>query len=233
MAKIIFSGIAVTEMRGKLGNEIFSRNAQGAYVKSFVIPTNTITALRTAARENFASAVSLWSIVDESQLVTWQELQSRLFRSSKVSQRYRLNSRSVFISSNYNLLCAGQLPVMVADALSKLEQILSFSIVELKSANFRLSVEFVGNGSIVPLNHVLVVSASASVSSGIKSKKNGLVVVSVLDELSDASDFDVIADYSSVYGSPVSGKNIFLSFHLVNVLNGLSSVRHFGFSVVS
>lgn len=233
MAKITFSGIGITEMRGKLGTEIFSRNAQGAYVKSFVVPTNTITALRTAARDNFASAVSLWTLIDSAQLTTWQELQSRVFKSSKVAQRYRLTPRSVFISSNYNLLCSGQLPIMVADAFSKLEQIAKFSIVELTSTNFRLSVEFVGGSFIVPENHALVVSASNCVSAGIKSKKNGLVVVSVLDEFSDASDFNIVTDYSSIYSAPVVGKNVFLSFHLVNVINGLASVRHFGFSVVS
>ena len=60
MAKLKF-GMIVTDMRGKLGGHVFSKNRSGAYSRTKVTPVNPQTASQTAVRSLFAQISQGWS----------------------------------------------------------------------------------------------------------------------------------------------------------------------------
>ena len=57
MAKIKF-GMMMTDARGKLGGQVFSKNKGGAYVRTKVTPSNPQTIAQTTRRALFAA---IWS----------------------------------------------------------------------------------------------------------------------------------------------------------------------------
>lgn len=60
MAKIKF-GMMMTDARGKLGGQVFSKNNAGAYVRTKVTPSNPQTSSQAGARSLFGSISAGWS----------------------------------------------------------------------------------------------------------------------------------------------------------------------------
>lgn len=233
MAKIIFSGIGITEMRGKLGNEVFTKGRGGAMVRSYVVPTNTITANRTLVRAYWSDAVSLWASVDEFQLKFWEQLNARVFGKSAVGNRFKMSTRNLFIKCNYSLLCAENSPILAPDPLSPYYMAKSVAIDTLTDSAFTATVNFPQSGSIVPPDHVLVISASPSVSPSINYARNFFLRIAFISEGDSTNAIDLFTRYFDTFGTPVATQKIFIRATSVNVLNGLSSKPVQTFAIVA
>lgn len=86
---LIQTGSIVADIRGKVGDEIYSRNRGGSYVKSYAVPTGEPSPRQLSYRENFAQAVSVWNGLPEASKQIWdsyaqanpQRLRSGLIKS--------------------------------------------------------------------------------------------------------------------------------------------------------
>lgn len=210
-------------MRGKLGNEVFTKNRSGAISRAYVVPSNTITAYRTLVRGYWADVVSLWSSVDANQLLYWQELNTRVFGKSSIGNRFKMTARNLFIKCNYSLLCADQLPTLTPAVYSPYEPCTSLVVNVLSVSNIQVTANSVAKDFTVPLNHVAVISASPSVSAGINYPRNNFIRIQIVDELEALDALDVTDKYTDVFGAPVVGQKVFFRCHFVNVLNGLTA----------
>lgn len=72
MAKIKF-GMMMTDARGKLGGQVFSKNRAGAYVRTKVTPVNPQTALQQEGRELLGSLSQQWGLLTQAQIDQWNE----------------------------------------------------------------------------------------------------------------------------------------------------------------
>lgn len=70
MAKIKF-GMMMTDARGKLGGQVFSKNRSGAYVRTKVTPVNPRSISQQANRSLLGSLSSLWSGLTDVQRNAW------------------------------------------------------------------------------------------------------------------------------------------------------------------
>lgn len=220
-------------MRGKLGNEVFTKNRGGAIARAYVVPTNTITANRTAVRDNWSDAVSLWPSVDSFQLKFWEQLNSRVFGKSSIGNRFKMTTRNLFIKCNYSLLCAGELPILAPDPLSPYYMPKSLAIDVLSVGDIKVTVDFLGFGNSVPPNHVVVISASPSVSPSINYPRNFFLRTAFFSEFDSLNSVSIFSEYNSIFGAPVSGQKIFFRVTSVNVLNGLSATPVTSFEIVT
>lgn len=94
MARIV-GGSPMGELRGKLGSSVFSRNAAGAYVRSYVVPVNPNTASQAQARSSLAQVVGSYHSLTAEQKELWDEyaLTSGVFSSGF----------NAFVSSNQTI----------------------------------------------------------------------------------------------------------------------------------
>lgn len=233
MAKIIFSGIGITEMRGKLGNEVFTRGRGGAMARAYVVPTNTITANRTLVRSYWADANSLWASVDEFQLKFWEQLNARVFGKSKVGNRFKMSTRNLFVKCNYNLLCSDNSPILAPDPLSPYYMAKSIVIENLTDTDFSVTVTFPEFGTTVPDDHVLVISCSPCVSPSINYARNFFLRAAFLSAGDPCNNYDFYSRFFAIHGTPVTGQKIFVRAYAVNVLNGLASKPVQSFAIVA
>lgn len=223
MAKILFSGIGITAARGKLGDTVFTANKSGAITRLYVVPVNTITVYRTAARDAFATAVSLWSSVELDEFIMWQQFASRFKKKNVVHGVYRADARHMFIQCNMNLLCALQLPISVPSFNSFTVEPLSLSLACVSGVSLSAVFKSLLGSALVPEHHVLYCQFSPCVSSGINFPRNNFIACSVLSEFTDVNAYNFYADYLAVFGAPVAGLKLFARFALVNVDSGLKS----------
>ena len=70
MAKIKF-GMMMTDARGKLGGQVFSKNRSGAYVRTKVTPVNPRTAAQPLSRSILGTLSASWSGLTEVQRRSW------------------------------------------------------------------------------------------------------------------------------------------------------------------
>ncbi len=233
MAIAQFSGIGVTEARNKLGDYVFTRNRGGQTLRIFVIPTNTLSTHRTNTRNNFATAVSLWSSLDVEAVTQWNIFSKRYKRRNSIAQQYTPSGRAMFIECNCNLLAAQAFPIEFPVFNKITVPVSSVKIDLANSSELLFSPSFLGAGFVVPEFHILTVSASPCVSNGINYPKNFFQPIAVFPELTDMYRTDLWLSYSNNYYAPVPGQAIFLKVSLVNYLTGLRSVPVICKSVVS
>lgn len=67
----IRTGSIVADIRGKVGDEIYSRNRGGAYVKEYAVPTNPDTSHQQLRRTFTADAVAAWQALSDDEAQLW------------------------------------------------------------------------------------------------------------------------------------------------------------------
>lgn len=133
-------GSIVSDISGKVGTEIYSRNKGGPYVKSFAVPSNPESSFRTLAESYMAAANGAWQSLSDSDYEIWSSFTQTFLKSSFGSGYKNRDPRDFYISCFINRKVAGlsgsPSPVMPQPSgfLS-----LSISIPAVNSIMFNLS----------------------------------------------------------------------------------------------
>lgn len=107
MALIKFGG-GITEMRGSMAGNVFSRNKSGAYVRARTKPTNPNTALQQAVRNALAQLTVRWSqTVTAAQRTAWNLYASSVSMTNKLGESIFLSGFNQYLRSNIVLLQSG------------------------------------------------------------------------------------------------------------------------------
>lgn len=231
MAIAMMSGIGITAMRNKLGNEVFTRNRSGQVVRIYVVPVNTITAARSDVRNNWRTCISLWQAVTADEVEQWHIFGQRIMKRNAVAQAYRLGARNAFFMCNQNLLCSGLFPVSAPTFNAMPGIILRAQCNTLTVVSMLLSIKFIANSLVVPDDSVLTVSASPSVSAGINYPRNNFKQIAIYPEFTAADPLNVSADYLAMYGAPTVGQKVFFRISCVQVKSGLRS-KYYTFAAI-
>lgn len=100
MALIKFGG-GITEMRGSIAGNVYSRNRYGAYVRARTVPVNPQSALQTEVRSSIAALAVRWSsTLTAAQRTAWNLYGSSIAMSNKLGETIFLSGFNHFIRSN-------------------------------------------------------------------------------------------------------------------------------------
>src|SRR5690606_4000781 len=103
MAKIKF-GMMMTDARGKLGGQVFSKNRGGAYVRTKVTPSNPQTLAQTIVRTNLGNISQLWNSLTTDQIAGWNSAVEN-WKSTDIFGDIKIPSgKNLFTKLNVNLL---------------------------------------------------------------------------------------------------------------------------------
>lgn len=99
MAKIKF-GMMMTDARGKLGGQVFSKNRSGAYVRTKVTPVNPQTTFQQANRASLGALSSNWSALTEAQRSAWNEAAPQWEKTNVFGDLTRPTGKNLFTGLN-------------------------------------------------------------------------------------------------------------------------------------
>lgn len=106
----ISTGPIVSEIRGKIGDTIYSRNTGGAYSKAYVVPVQPNTAIQLTRRAQMAEAIANWQALSDDERMLWVRL-SELTRSKGSLLKGRRAGYSLFVSRDLNRqIIGGSIP---------------------------------------------------------------------------------------------------------------------------
>ena len=99
MATIKFSAI-VSDVRGIVGGNIFSRGANGSYVKSFTKPVNKNTQIQQTTRNNLAVYSAKWRQLTDGDRQAWIDATSQQKYSNRVGTASTYTGFQLFMKTN-------------------------------------------------------------------------------------------------------------------------------------
>ena len=117
MALVKFGG-GITEMRGSIGGNVYSRNKSGAIVRQRTKPVNPGTSFMVLAKSIFTAVSALWSNggLTETQRQGWRDYADNVPWLNKLGETISLNGNSRMVKANVARQTAGLAIVLDAPA---------------------------------------------------------------------------------------------------------------------
>lgn len=107
MASVQFGG-GVTEIRGSIAGNVFSRNAGGAYLRARTTPINPATNRQAAVRDALAEAAQAWNLtLTNAQREAWNDYAAVVPWQNRLGQQIFLSGQNMYVRSNALILRAG------------------------------------------------------------------------------------------------------------------------------
>lgn len=208
----------MTDARGKLGGQVFSKNRAGSYVRTKVSPVNPQTSAQMASRQLLGSLSAGWNDLSASAIAAWNGAVEN-WKSTDIFGDIKLpTGKNLYTALNKNSQGAGGSTISLPPAKMELDVLPSTTpVFDLTSSELSLPI------GIVPANHILQVWATPPVNEGVNYIKNKLRVIANYN----AGSLDDSATYSAYvakFGNPVLGQKIFIGVRYIGT-NGQAGVR--------
>jgi hypothetical protein len=224
MAKVIMAD--GSEIRGKIGGKVYSRNASGAFVRKFVKPTNKNSALQQTSRNAFASVSNAYRTLTDAQRQTFETMRTFYKRPDALGNLVTPTASQLFSRLNGVLLQNGQ--VSTGTLMTTCPS--PFPLVGVKNLapTFDISdgellanITFNDNTVLVPTGQKVIVMATPSISAGIKSVPKGIFSkIALLDEDDNTGTLPIETGYFALFGTPQAGDTFYMKVQSFSVSTG-------------
>jgi hypothetical protein len=104
---IITTSPIVSEIRGSVGTQTFSKNHYRAYVKTRKAPTQSASLYASLARSNMSDATSFWFGETEATKQAWVDFAPYFFAHNRLGKASRLSGFNAYIRAWMHILYAG------------------------------------------------------------------------------------------------------------------------------
>lgn len=212
MAKIKF-GMMMTDARGKLGGQVFSKNKSGSYVRTKVTPTNPRTAKQMASRSILGTLSAGWNALTLAQVTAWNKAVDQWAKTDIFGDLKNPTGKNLFVSLNKNLLGIGEDVINLPPNKQEMLDLSALAVTYDAVAN-----EFTVTGLQASGTGYYQVMASPVVPTGVNYVKNKLRVVG--RALSTETTASVLDDnYTATFGSAPIANRVFVQIRFIG-LNG-------------
>lgn len=195
----------MTDARGKLGGQVFSKNRSGAIVRTKVSPVNPQSVSQSRVRNIFGSLSSAWRNLAEVDRLAWIAQATTTVKTNIFGDNYNTTGKNLFVSLNSNLGTCG-LPAILTPAepqptgyVDQLE-----GVYDIAGEEF--SITRVLND--VPAGSYLVFEATAPSSAGIYNFKGKYKVFLVVLASATVTPELYYNAYNEKFGNPAEGQKI-------------------------
>lgn len=220
MAQIKFSGIGVTEARGKLSGTVFSRGRSGAILRNSVKPTNPRTNKQLLTRAKLSLSAASWKNLTAEQRLMWQSAASTgtYNLKNKLGETVVQNGFGAFTAINAALSVVdwgGNTPPQATPpALDDTAETMLLSLTGAAAVP-ALSLQ---TSEALPADTYLVISASAQQSQGV-SRPSVFRVISTPSET--GTTISILSAYTAVWGTLQAGKQVFVRAYVLSATVGI------------
>lgn len=203
-AKIKF-GMFITEMRGKVGGTVISRNRGGAYTKNKVTPLNPNTSYQQTVKARLAALSQGWRGLTEAQRVAWDAIVDLYARTDVFGDLRNPSGQQLYIRVNANLENAGQVAISDPVFPVGVDAIVSGALV-MNSVGPVSTIAYTPTPT--PAAHALIVEATEQLSQGIMNANSKFRQVEVFAP-AQVSPADFSVTYAAKFGALVTGTKVF------------------------
>lgn len=219
MARIKF-GMMMTDARGKLGGQVFSKTRSGAVVRTKVTPTNPQTAAQSQVRSILGQLSARWKSLAERQRQAWNDAVASYPRTNAFGDTYLSSGKNLFTGVNQNILNIGGVITVSPPELLPLPYLVIVTAGVTVTALGISSITLDHLGEYPGGEWFLVVEATSSMSAG---RYNFSGSYRKVGEFSADAQPPILAlgsKYTEKFGSPTVGDKVSFRCYLVNQQTG-------------
>lgn len=216
---IMIPGVAVSQVSGRVGGTIFSRNKGGAYLRNGSKPIIVTSEAAQLIKAVVAGASRGWADLTQVQRDAWATWAGENPVINRLGQSRTLSGHQCFVQLNSRLLYAGFTaltlpPVATAPAPAP--------IVSLSCDISDTEAEIVFAPTPLGTGLALQVLAYPAPSEGIKNVKNRLALV-YTGAAATASPVDIFAEVTARFGTLQAGQVLHIAARVLDSATGLIS----------
>lgn len=216
MAKIKF-GMMMTDARGKLGGQVFSKNRAGAYVRTKVTPSNPRTITQQLSRAILGALSAGWSGLDEAQRRTWNNAVNDWQSTDVFGDLRKPTGKNLFTGLNKEILQSGGTQINVAPEKVEVPNI---TIVSAEAEIAASQFDIVTSGTTTGAK--LQVWATPALTQGTSFIDDKLRVIGYINGGANVT-LDIFDLYVDKFGALASGANVYVQVKVV-MANGQAGV---------
>lgn len=217
MAKYI--GLMTTDMRGKIGGQVASKNRYGTYFRARVAPVQPRTTYQENARALLTAVSQAWRGLSTAVIAEWNSIASSYVRSNSLGNSTTLTGAQLYNKLSINLTNINPSGGVVSAAPSAPVSVAACGISSCTASP--TTFVCVGSEAAVPAATTLFIFASKPVSAG-KSffGKKTYRFIAVEAAATSLTALSIFTAYSARFGAPTAGARIAVKFIPVNTATG-------------
>lgn len=223
-------GIIVSEARGKVSGNVFSKNKGGAIVRNRVTPINRRSANQQNQRQQLAALAASWRGLTEEQRVGWNAASPNFPQSDNLGQTIFLSGEQLYIRCNLNLILIGESQITDAPTPTSFD-VLGFTSLSPDASAGTIGLAFTPT---VPAGFTMVVRATAPYSAGKsfvpQSAFRFIDAIAAAQTSPQAIGPQYVAVHGAITGA--TGQKIAVEMFLVENASGLAGIPVRGVGVV-
>lgn len=221
MAKIIFSGAGITEIRGKAGGSVFSRNASGAFWRNRVNPVNPQTSRQLSVRSGFTSISTQWRDLSDADRQAWSDFAPTMPFQDALGQSKIYTGNQLFMKLNQSLTQASPATALLASPpVPVTAPVITVSALTVINDAPDTTASMTIFPATVPSGFVLRVFATPSISTGIMRPQASLFRLAATAPTVTAGVVALGPGYTELYGAATVGSKVYVRVILVSNISG-------------
>jgi hypothetical protein len=229
MALVKF-GAGISEMRGKEGGVIYSRNAYGSYIKTKVSPVNPQTAHQLSQRTLMGNLAQSWMALTGAKKAGWDSLGAQVTRINRFGDSTAYTGFSLYMRLNRNLVLASQ-PAIDDAPLSTGTATLTLGAITIAVTGPVFTIAY--NPTPTSATDALAIYATPNMVTGRRFVKNFYRLINVVAPAA-GSPQSIYTEYTAYYGTaPLEDATIFIKAKFINIDTGFDSVIDTASAVVA
>lgn len=221
---IFIPGVAVSQVSGRVGGTIFSRNRGGQYMRNGSKPSIVTTPYAQAVKAILANFSAQWRELTAQQQEAWKEWATQNPFTNRLGQSRTLSGHQAFVKLNSRLSSAGGSTITMPPTGVAPEAVIVDTITYTATPE-ALTVAFAA--SPTPANVAVQVYAYVSDSTGVSYVKNKLALVYTSTDEAQ-SPLDILTPVKNRFGTLSSGQKIHIGLRTIDLTSGLVSTPSYG-----
>jgi hypothetical protein len=214
---VITPSALISEIRGSVGDQTFSKNRYGAYVKAKLVQTVTNTAEQIAVRDELADGVEEWQNLSQADQNKWMQYANSNLLSGRISRKYKRSGYNEFLSRWQNRIALGS----GSTSFEPLPKVRLFPVIKnVTVGTTQIDLEI---DTLKPIgNCEIAVYATPPISPGINYIRPSYYrLIGVITPSAQVSTSNVYTAYNTKYGltSGDIGKKIGIAIRAINTDN--------------
>lgn len=212
----------MTDARGKLGGQVFTKTRSGATIRTKVTPTNPQTSAQQTSRSILGTLSTKWRSLDQADRASWNSAVDGFAKTNIFGDSYLPSGKNLYVGLNANLLSVNLVASDVAPVpVSTPAAILTNVFIDTGAEEIILSFA----APLPGLNYSVVYQATKPSSAGRYNFSGQYVTFLATSAAAVTSDSAMWVAYVDKFGAPVIGQKVsFRVFIIVNA-TGQKSVE--------
>lgn len=212
-------GALLVDGRGKVGGHVLTKNRQGAAMRTKVTPSNPQSTAQVLARNSLSAFSQGWRDLTPAERLSWESASQDVNRQNIFGDSYNPTGKNLYTLTNINLALAGSAAVTEPPAFEAASNLTALALASNTTAAQTVSFA----PTPVPADNILIIEATRPLSAGttVPGKQFRKVTTVAAAATSPANTF---AAYVAKFGTPITGKKIFIRAYTINLNSGQRSL---------